>query len=138
MEKLFVDTNVIIDFLIDRYPFSEHAAKLFSLAINDKVELATSSLCIANLYFVIRKIEGHKKTIKLIQSLLGMMQILPVDHKIIQQSVHAGFSDFEDAIQYHTALQDEDIQVLLTRNLRDYKKSSLAVQTPEQYLAGRK
>lgn len=137
MKKLFLDTDVIIDFLIDRQPFSEYAAKVFALADNKQVMLATSSLCIANLYFVIKKMEGHKKAITILKELLELVQILPVNHTVIHQSLHAGFSDFEDAIQNHTALQDEDIQVLLTRNLRDYKKSSLAVQTPEQYLAGR-
>jgi len=134
MTDLFIDTNVIIDFIIDRQPFSREAAQVFNLVDQKKVKGYTSALCYSNLYYVLSKYASHKKVIKILNELSELAAILKVDDDIIKASFASDFSDFEDAIQYFTAREYKRIDVIITRNIKVYKKSSLPVMTPETFM----
>jgi predicted nucleic acid-binding protein len=134
MTEIFIDTDVIIDFLIDRKPHSGEAAIIFTLIEQKKLKGYVSSLTFSNLYYVLRKIESHNKVIAKLDSLSKMLTILKVDQQIIKDSIASGFSDFEDSIQYNCALDFKKIDVLITRNTKDYKNSELPVMTPADYL----
>ncbi len=134
MTDLFVDTDVIIDFIIDRQPFSIDAAKVFTLIEQKKIKGYTSALCYSNLYYVLSKYAPHKKVITMLNELSELVGILKVDDNIIKASLASDFKDFEDAIQYYTAQEYKRIDVIITRNIKDYKKSSLPVMTPETFL----
>lgn len=134
MTGIFIDTDVIIDFLTDRQPFSEEAAGLFNLIDNKKVKGYTSALSYSNLYYVLSKYAPNKKVIALLNELSELVGILKVDDSIIKAALTSDFKDFEDAIQYYTSLENEKVNVIITRNIKDYKKSSLPVMTPGTYL----
>jgi len=134
MTDLFIDTDVIIDFITDRQPFSREAAQLFTLIDQKKVRGFTSALSYSNLYYVLWKYASHKKVITMLKELSELAGILKVDDDIIKSSLASDFKDFEDAIQYYTAQGYKRIDVIITRNIRDYKKSSLPVMTPETFL----
>jgi predicted nucleic acid-binding protein len=134
MTDLFIDTDVIIDFIIDRQPFSREAAQLFTLIDQKKVKGYTSALCYSNLYYVLSKYAAHKKVITMLNELSELVGILKVDDDIIKASLASDFKDFEDAIQYYTAQEYKRIDVIITRNIKDYKKSSLPIMTPETFL----
>ncbi len=134
MTDLFIDTDVIIDFITDRQPFSREAAQLFTLIDQKKVRGFTSALSYSNLYYVLSKYASHKKVITMLKELSELAGILKVDDDIIKSSLASDFKDFEDAIQYYTAQGYKRIDVIITRNIRDYKKSSLPVMTPETFL----
>ena len=134
MNKIYVDTDVVIDFLIDRKPFSEAASQLFTYGEKQEIEIYISSLSFSNIYYVIRRFVGHEKSIELLNSLEKIVKVLPVDRQIIVQSLNSDFKDFEDGIQNYCAKQIEEIQIIITRNVKDYKKSDLAIHTPESYL----
>jgi len=131
---LFVDTDVIIDFLIDRKPFSDSSAEIFALAEKEKINLYVSSLSFANVFYVVRKVVGFDKAIEVLLRLESITEILPVGKITINQALMARFSDFEEAIQNFTASQEGNIKTLITRNVRDYKKSLLNIQTPEEFI----
>ena len=134
MTDIFIDTDVIIDFLIDREPHSREAAIIFTLIEQKKLKGYVSSLTFSNLYYVLRKIESHNKVIAKLDSISRLLTILKVDQQIIKLAIASEFPDFEDSIQYNCALGYKKIDVLITRNIKDYKGSQISVMTPAIYL----
>ena len=134
MTDIFIDTDVIIDFLIDREPHSREAAIIFTLIEQKKLKGYVSSLTFSNLYYVLRKIESHNKVIAKLDSISRLLTILKVDQQIIKLAIASEFPDFEDSIQYNCALDYKKIDVLITQNIKDYKGSQIPVMTPAVYL----
>lgn len=134
MKNLFLDTNVIIDVLADRRPFSVSSSKLFDYADNGKTSLYISALSYSNIYYIIRKSCSHKVMISLLRDLEAITLTLDVTKQIISKSFNSNFKDFEDAIQYNTALSNKKVEAIITRNPKDYKNSDLSVFTPDEAL----
>ena len=134
MKKLFIDTNIVIDLLSRREPFFEEAAELFSLADKKQVELSVSSLTIANTsYALLRQMDSNKAK-SVLRKLRLILKILPLDDKIIGLALNdENFSDFEDGLQYFTAIGDEQ-ELVITRNLKDFKNSKLPTMTAKQFI----
>ncbi|MEQ8904618.1 PIN domain-containing protein [Ekhidna sp.] len=137
INKVFLDTDVILDFLIDREPFSSHATAIFNLAEENKISLFTSSLCIHNVHYFVRKKLGNKKALEVISELIQMItiQCTCLDH--ISEAINSGFSDFEDAIQ-NAVSKENGINLILTRNIKDFKKSNLLIQSPLEFIVAQK
>lgn len=133
---VFVDTDIVLDLLARREPFYNAAARLFSLAETGSISLAVSSLTFANLFYIIRKQASAKHAHEVLRNFKQLVTVLSVDDAVIEQALKAGFTDFEDAIQYYTAL-GAGCSTLLTRNGRHYRKAEIAVFTAEAY-CGRK
>lgn len=134
MTDIFIDTDVIIDFLIDREPHSREAAIIFTLIEQKKLKGFVSSLTFSNLYYVLRKIESHNKVIAKLDSISRLLTILKVDQQTIKYAISSGFTDFEDSIQYYCAHDFRKIDVIITKNIKDYKGSDIPVMTPAEYL----
>jgi len=134
MHNLFIDTNVIIDLLADRQPFSREAAILFTLTEQKKLKIFSSSLTFSNLYYILRKFESHQKVINKLNCLSGIMNILKVDETVVKNALQSDFQDFEDSLQYHCALDHRQINAIITRNVKDYRNSELPVMTPADFL----
>ncbi|TDB64122.1 type II toxin-antitoxin system VapC family toxin [Arundinibacter roseus] len=134
-EAVFVDTDVIVDFLIDRVPFSQKSAEVFVLAEKEEIVIYVSSLCYSNIFYILRKLAGLKKAMELLQKLESLTEILPVGKIIIRQALAERFEDFEDGIQNFTALQEPLIRKIITRNVKDFKKSELSIVTPDEYIS---
>jgi predicted nucleic acid-binding protein len=134
MKKLFVDTNIVIDLLSRREPFFEEAAELFSLADKKQIELSVSSLTIANTsYALLRQMDSNKAK-SVLRKLRLILKVLPLDDKIIGLALNdETFSDFEDGLQYFTAIEDEQ-ELIITRNLKDFKNSILPTLTAKQFI----
>ena len=133
MNKIFVDTDVILDLLARRIPHFHFSAVLFTFAEMKKLELYTTPLIIANTFFILRKQLGNESAKNALRKLRILLHVIDSTESVIDKALNSDFSDFEDAIQYYTALE-YGIPVILTRNIRDYKKASIVVQTPESYL----
>jgi predicted nucleic acid-binding protein len=137
MDKLFLDTNIILDLIEERAPFYIHAQQIFSKSDKNKIQLCTSSLNFANLHFIITKKSSKENAVKILLKLKTLIEVLPLDDKVIHLALASDFRDFEDAIQFYTAVEN-NISILITRNLKDFKKTDISVMTAEQYLgAGR-
>lgn len=132
MKHIFMDTNVVIDFLANRQPFSADAARLFNSAINNKVKIYISAVSYNNIYYILRQSLSGNATMKLLTELANMTDIADVTDHIIRQSLKTDFKDYEDAIQYYCALSIPQVEIIVTRNVKDYKKSTLAVLTPAE------
>ena len=125
----------MIDFLADRQPFSLNAARLFDLATDGKIRIYISAVSYNNIYYILRQSLSNNATIILLEQLAEITEIANVTNTIIKQSFKTDFKDYEDAIQYYCALSIPTIEFIVTRNVKDYKKSMLSVLTPTEALA---
>lgn len=132
MTHYYVDTNVIIDMLADREGFAEAASALFDAAGRGEIKVYISSLSYSNVYYIVRRYLGHEKTIECLKEFSEYVSILPVTGKVVRQALSSGFNDFEDAIQYFSALQDKNIEAIITRNVKDFKLSKISVLEPSK------
>ena len=132
MKIIFLDTNVIIDFLADRQPFSLMAAGIFNASLSGNVKIFISSVSYNNIYYILRGSLSHSQTIKLLEELSEMTEIVDVTKAIIKKSLKSEFKDFEDAIQYNCALTISKIDFIVTRDSKDFKKSILPVMNPQE------
>ncbi|MCC6286346.1 MAG: PIN domain-containing protein [Chitinophagaceae bacterium] len=135
MKQIFLDTNVIIDFLADRKPFSVDVAKIFNFAISGKVKLYISAVSYNNIYYILRQSFSNTETLKLLDELCEMTEIADVTKAIIKKSLKSELKDFEDAIQYNCALSLNEIDFIVTRDTKDFRKSILPVMNPEEVLS---
>lgn len=131
-EKIFLDTDVILDLLLDKKPFCISSQKIFALIEQNKIEGSTSSLILSNSYYIIRRLSSHLKAVKAINKMRAILTILPFTNKEIGESISAEFKYMEDGIQHFIALNN-NINVIITRNIKDFEKSSLRIVTPEEY-----
>lgn len=132
MEKIFVDTNIVLDLLEKREGFFEEAQELFTLGDQKKVKLFVSALTIANVHYLLFK---HLKmeSRKALLMFKVLVEVLPIDDKILELSLASDFSDFEDAIQYYSAIEN-GIDAIITRNKRDFKNINLPVLSAKEFL----
>lgn len=131
----FLDSDVILDFLLNRDPFNFSADEIFEKAVNNEIQIYFSSLTVANIHYLLRKQYGNEGALDKITELVSFCKILPVSEKEIFSAMKSGFSDFEDAIQHFTAIQNPEIKGIITRNLADYRKSKIPIFTPEVFLS---
>jgi predicted nucleic acid-binding protein len=132
--KLFVDSDVVIDFFTDRELHANPASAIFELNEQGYIKLYISAISINNIYYIVRRFLGHKKTIAVIELLTEMTEIVGTTKNEILQALKNDFKDFEDSIQYSSALTIADIDAIITRNVKDYRNSSIAVLTPLNFL----
>jgi predicted nucleic acid-binding protein len=132
--NVFFDTNVLMDVLLQRGPFVAHSRKVWFLAERRKVSGLVSALSFPNVYYVGRKALGADKASSAMALLRDVFAAVPLDEQILNQATDAGFSDFEDAIQYFSALR-ADAEFLLTRNVEHFPKGGLRALSPEEFLA---
>jgi predicted nucleic acid-binding protein len=134
MKKLFIDTNIIIDLLAKRDPFYDEAAMLFTLADKQKIDLSVSALTFANTNYILLQSKRPDEAKLILRKLKLIVQVLCLDEKIVGLSLNDNdFKDYEDALQYFTALEN-GVDVIITRNLKDFQKAKLPVMTAAQYL----
>jgi len=133
MRKLLVDTNILLDLLGRCMPYFTEAAKLFTMAENKQIHISVSSLSIVNTHYILRKYKNEDETRNIIRNLKLLVSELPVDKRITDLALNSRFSDFEDAIQYYTALEGKR-EIIITRNLIDYKESTLPVMTAGEFI----
>lgn len=134
VSKLFIDSDVVIDFFTDREPHANPASELFDLNEKGEVKLYLSAVSINNIYYIVRKYLGHNKTLGVVEELIDMTEVIGTTKKEIVQALKNNFKDFEDSIQYSSALTIDGIEAIITRNVKDYRNSKIAVLTPLNYL----
>jgi predicted nucleic acid-binding protein len=131
--RVFVDTDIIYDLLAKREPFYTAAAHLFTLADEGKIQIFISALSLANIHYLISRQQSGKQAKQILRKFKLLVHITPLNEKIIDLALNSEFEDFEDAIQYFSALQNE-IEIFLTRNLKDYKKAQISVLTAQDFI----
>lgn len=138
MKKLFVDTNIILDLLAKREPFDVESREVFSLADMNEVELVVSSLSIVNVHYILNDVMKIKESRSIIGKFKVLVSTYVLSDKIVELALNDyDFKDFEDGIQYYTALESQ-CESIITRNLKDFKNARIPVFSPKEYLSKRK
>ncbi|MDB5155305.1 MAG: hypothetical protein JWR50_12 [Mucilaginibacter sp.] len=130
---LFLDSDILLDMFFERKPFSIYTQGLLFESEKRQLKLNTSSLVIANINYLLRKKIGNAATRENIKSLVSAITVLPFEADVINLALLSSFSDFEDAIQFYIA-KKYSCDAIITRNLKDYKESTIPVLTAEQFL----
>jgi len=134
MKSLFLDTNIVIDLLAKREPYYRSAAQLFSLADKMEIQLSVSALTFANTNYILLKEKKPEEAKLILRKLKLLVRVNSLDDRIIDLSLNdSDFKDYEDALQYYSALENGD-NIIITRNLKDFQKSRIPVLTAEQFL----
>jgi predicted nucleic acid-binding protein len=135
MQKILIDTDVILDFFFDRKPFSDNAAKILSLCESKEIKGYITSVIISNVYYLLRQTASHEKVVENLNQLISITEVLTTDKVIINKALNSKFKDFEDALQNYSAELSGEIDLIVTRNTKDFKNSALGIMTPENYLS---
>ena len=133
MERLFLDTNIVLDLLGEREPFYQSAAKIATLADKGKILIFVSSLTYSTVFYLLSRYESNEAVKEKIRKFKVIAKTSDLTDKIIDKGLSSKFSDFEDSLQYYCAVNSE-CNVIITRNGKDFKESDLPVLTPDEYL----
>ncbi len=134
MNKPLVDTNVILDLLAKREPFYSASEQIFSLADIGDLELIVSTLSIVNAHYILKELLKKKNSRSIIRKFKVLVESVELNDKIIELALNdLHFKDFEDGIQFYTALEAQ-CTVIVTRNLKDFKNSTIPVMSPKEFI----
>jgi len=134
MKTVLCDINFILDIFLKREPFYSSAAKVFQMIENKKVKGYLCALSFPTLYYLLSKELKREKAIKILEKVRIVFHISPVDERVIDLALTSNFRDFEDAIQYYSAIHVKS-DCLITRNKGDFKADLLPVFMPEEFLS---
>ncbi len=132
MKRIFVDTNIIVDLIADRKPFSKYAIELFSKAEEGKVQLFASSHSIATTHYLLKKYVDENHLRAILNDLLDYLIIVPIDVNTLKRGFKSKHKDFEDALQIISATTVENIDCIVTRNIKDFRDSEILVLPPDE------
>jgi predicted nucleic acid-binding protein len=129
-----VDTNVVLDQLLDNPGFAEHAEQVIAIMDNGLYEGFVCATAITNISYILRKHCGKGEASNHLKVILSIFKVAPVDAQVLLAALSGGFDDYEDAVVYESALAS-GAQLIVTRDSRGFEKSSIPVMSPEQFLA---
>ena len=129
--KILLDTNIVLDVLMDRVPFADTAAELFSKVEDGTIIGYLCGTTITTVYYLAVKVVGAPRAQEEIKKLLTLFEVAPVNRQILESALVAGFSDFEDAV-IHEAACHVGVEAIVTRNQKDFKKSRISVYSSQE------
>ncbi len=134
MDKVLIDTDVILDFFFDKQPYVEYSAQVIGLCETKKIIGFITPVIYSNVYYILRRTARHDKVIDNLKQLLMITDVLLMDKEVVSNALNSGFKDFEGSLQNFAAMKHGEIDVKLTRNLKDFSKSEIGILTPESYI----
>lgn len=133
-DKLFLDTNVVLDLLGEREPFYDAIAKIVSLSDKGKIQLTVSALTYSTIFYILSRFEDKEIVKEKIRKFKIVAQTSDLTDKIIDKGLASKFKDFEDALQYYSALKS-GCSIIITPNGKDFKLADISVFSPDEYLS---
>lgn len=136
MTRLFLDTNIVIDLLDKREPFYQDAVRLFTMAYYKQVQLVVAPITYTTASYLLRH-HGSEGVRNLLSNFRQLSRIATVDERVIDDSIASQFADFEDAVQYYSAIMAK-ADIIITRNGNDFAHSRIPVMSAAEYIAANK
>ena len=133
MKKVFLDTNVLLDFLLDRPPFHDDIAEIIEVTLTASIQLCVSSVTITDTHYIISRSEGVATANRKTKELLELVKVENVGESTVQSASDSDFKDFEDGVQNFCAVEANH-NIIVTRDTKDFKHSDLSIMTPKEYL----
>ncbi len=134
MKVYFLDTNIILDFLANRKPFSKFALRIFDQGRTKQWELWTSSHSMTTTYYTLERELGHRLAKEKVGKLLQYLSIQPIYKDDLLAALASQFQDYEDGVQHRCALKQGKIDAIITRNQKDFKHSQIPILGPEEII----
>lgn len=134
MKSVLIDSDVILDLFFNRKPHSDIASEIFTLCEQGKMKGFVTPVICSNIYYILRRVASHRKVIEKLSQLLTIVDVLSMDKGVVLNALGSGFKDFENALQNYAAERSHLIDVILTRNVKDYAKSEIGVHSPDSFL----
>ena len=134
MKLLYIDSDIFLDIFLQRDEHYEPASELLSLVDLKKVKAVTTPLVFSNLFYILQKYRSKSVALKALKTLEQIVGVIPVDDRSVRYALDSKFTDFEDALQYFSALKSK-VTVIVTRNTKDYKTSDIPVFTAKEFLS---
>jgi len=128
--RVFIDTNVVLDFLQEREPFVEDAERLFERIDAGEIEGFISATSVTNIFYIVRRAAGLVAAYDAVSQILVDLNICAVDQDVLERALALNFADFEDAVQYACALE-ENVDVIVTRDASGFVNSVIPVVLPQ-------
>ena len=132
-KRVFIDTNVMLDFLGERKPFYTSIAKIATMGEKGELALVVSPISFATVNYFLSKFESSKIASEKLRKFKIISEICSLDGQTIEKGLNSSFKDFEDALQYFSATES-NCELILSRNGKGFKKSLLPVMTPDEFL----
>lgn len=131
--KILLDTNIILDIALERQPYFDKSEQVLSLVEQQHLFGYVSASTFSDLYYIIRKSKGREAALDFLRRIATVCQIAVVNQAAISMALAANFRDFEDAIQYSTAVINQ-LDAIVTRNTQDFTNVTLPILTPTQLI----
>jgi predicted nucleic acid-binding protein len=131
--KVLLDTNIILDVALERQPFFGASEQILSFAEQGQIEGYISASTFGDLYYVIRKNKGRESALDFLRNVSRFCQVATVDQSAVLMALAANFRDFEDAIQFSTAIVNH-LDAVVTRNPQDFVGAALPIMTPDSLI----
>ena len=135
MKHYFLDTNVLLDFVLLRDGFGSAAQQLFEASAANRVTLYASGLSFSHIYYIMRKTNSAPERRAALQELADLVEIIPIGRPVIEAALTLGFADFEDGLQYCAARTVSVLEAIVTRDPKGFAAGALLVLTPPAALA---
>lgn len=120
MKKIFIDTNIFIDYIENR-EYADYAQEMFNIAAKGGIDLYASVLTFANMAYVIRKGHTQEEVVNILKHFEQRVEVLAMDKRQLQKSMAGKARDFEDMLQYQCAMAGK-CEALVTNNKKDFKE----------------
>ncbi len=133
MKAIIIDTNIILDIALKRDEFYEKAKQLVEVSYLNEVPIFVTASSVTDIYYLLKKKKGHLHTINFLKNFFQIVDIASVDKDIIIEALNSEMKDFEDAVQTETAISN-NIDIIITRNKKDYEHSGLQIFSPMEYI----
>ncbi|SFD75456.1 type II toxin-antitoxin system VapC family toxin [Flavobacterium phragmitis] len=134
MKNVFIDTNILMDIFANRQPFVHNSLKIYTLGVDKKIKLYSTSNTIITLHYLLKRLIPEEKIRMALDEITQNIEIIPIDVNIIKKSLKSNHKDFEDAIQITSAQSINSMDCIITRDLKDFKFSEINVFTPDEFL----
>jgi len=134
MNKILLDTNIILDIALERREFFEKSKELMMTLNKLNIPSYVTATTVTDIYYILKKSKGHQLTISFLKNLFDFIDIAGVNKEVVIRALNSELTDFEDAVQTECASQN-DINIIITRNIADFKKSKLVIVTPSEFIS---
>ena len=132
-KRLFIDTNIVFDFLGERKPFYDSIAKLATLAEKNELTIVVSPISFSTVNYFLTKFENAKIAIEKLRKFKVLCEVCELNEHTVEKGLNSSFTDFEDVLQYFSSTES-DCDIIITRNGKDFKKSLLPIMTADEFL----
>lgn len=132
--KVLFDTNIILDVLLDRKPFSEHASYLMSKVERSEINGFLCATTVTTIHYLLSKNLDKKNAITSINSIIALFEIASVNRLVIENALKSKFTDFEDSV-LHESARHAGAEYIITRNIKDFKNTKIPAFTPTEFLS---